>query len=95
LTEFGGGGSGQSHDEVTTDEHGIPHRALDLDLRYHVCLASLSVALEVPNRAGRTVDFEIAWVLDADFADIQEAQPSGFAQWTGHGGIKSGRRRVL
>jgi glycogen debranching enzyme len=74
LTEFGGGGSGQSQDEMTTDEHGIPHRALDLDLRYHVCLASLSVALDVTNRAGRTVDFEIAWVLDADFADIQEAQ---------------------
>jgi hypothetical protein len=30
LTEFGGGGSGQSGDEVSTDADGIPHRALSL-----------------------------------------------------------------
>jgi N-terminal domain of (some) glycogen debranching enzymes len=72
-TQFGGGGRRQSHDAVTTDEHRIPHRALDLDLRYHVDLASLDVTVDVRNRSGRAVDFEIAWILDADYADVQEA----------------------
>ena len=30
LTEFGGGGSGQSGDDLSTDAEGIPHRALSL-----------------------------------------------------------------
>lgn len=74
LAEFGGGGSGQSQDAVTTDEHGLPHRALDVDLRYHLHFASLRATLAVTNRSHRPVEFEIAWALDADFADIQEAQ---------------------
>jgi glycogen debranching enzyme len=83
LTQFGGGGTGQSQDDVTTDEHGIPHRALDVDLRYRVRLASLEATLDVTNRSGRTIDVEVAWVLDADFADIQEAQ-SGKRQQEAH-----------
>ena len=62
-----------SHDDVKTDAHGIPHRALDVDLRYQVLLAGLDVTVEVANRAGRAVEFEIAWALAADYADIQEA----------------------
>ncbi|MGH7504710.1 MAG: glycogen debranching N-terminal domain-containing protein, partial [Longimicrobiales bacterium] len=74
LTEFGGGGSGQSGDEVTTDAHGIPHRALDLLLEYAIGVAGLSVTLRVTNRSTREVSFELRWAVSADFADIQEAQ---------------------
>src|SRR5256885_14400344 len=34
LSEFGGGGSGQSGDAVAVDEHGVPFRALDLRVTY-------------------------------------------------------------
>ena len=73
LTEFGGGGSGQSGDEVSTDADGIPHRALSLRVVHSVNLSGLSVSLTITNHSTRHVDAEIAWILDADFADIQEA----------------------
>jgi glycogen debranching enzyme len=74
IAEFGGGGTGQAGDETPIDEHGIPQRALDLQVRYELGIAELQVKLVVTNRSQRTVSFEVAWVLDADFADIQEAQ---------------------
>jgi len=74
LTEFGGGGSGQSGDEVTTDSRGIPYRALDLRLEARVGVAGLDVILTVANRSARLVELTIGWTLDADFADIEEAQ---------------------
>ncbi|NUR21098.1 MAG: hypothetical protein HOQ12_16305 [Gemmatimonadaceae bacterium] len=73
MHTFGGGGTGQSGDEVRTDDHGIPYRALDIRLRYDVAMAGLRVVLEVSNRAQRTVSFDLGFTLDADFADIQEA----------------------
>jgi glycogen debranching enzyme len=73
LTEFGGGGSAESEGEVTTDEHAIPHRALDLRVRYEVGVASLRVALTITNRSMREVGVELEWTVDADFADIEEA----------------------
>src|SRR5690242_20703833 len=36
LAAFGGGGSGLATDEVSHDASGIPHRALDVRLRYRV-----------------------------------------------------------
>lgn len=76
LTSFGGGGSGQSGDQVTTDARGIPHRALDLRLETRVGVAGLDVTLTVANRSGRVVDLTVGWTLDADFADFEEAQGS-------------------
>jgi glycogen debranching enzyme len=73
LTAFGGGGSGQSDDEPSTDAHGIAHRSLDVHVTYRVCAPGLSVELEVTNRGRREVSLDIAWALDADFADIAEA----------------------
>jgi glycogen debranching enzyme len=73
LTEFGGGGSGQSGDDVTTDADGIPHRALSLRARHTVGIAGLTVRLTIGNHATRAVETDVAWNLDADFADIQEA----------------------
>ena len=74
LTQFGGGGSGASRDELTTDEHGIPHRSLDLRVRHEVGVASLRTTLIIANRSPLPVAIEVAWHLAADFADIQEAQ---------------------
>ena len=70
----GGGGTGQSGDEENTDARGIPERSLDLRLSFHVGVAELTVILAVSNRARRVLDFEVAYALGADFADIQEAQ---------------------
>ncbi len=73
LTEFGGGGSGQSGDDVSTDAEGIPHRALSLRANYALGIAGLTASLTIRNHSTRRVDADIAWILDADFADIQEA----------------------
>src|SRR5438552_12675610 len=62
LTEFGGGGTGQSQDAVSRNARGIPHRALDICVTCDVGIASLHVALDVTNRANERVEFELAWV---------------------------------
>jgi glycogen debranching enzyme len=74
IRQPGGGGTGQAGDEESTDERGIPERALDVGVSYRVAVAHLDVTMTVTNRGRRRVEVEIAWVLDADFADIQEAQ---------------------
>jgi glycogen debranching enzyme len=73
MTEFGGGGSGQSGDAVGRDEHGIPYRALDLRLSYRVGPSFLEAWLTVANRSREEVRCDLSWSLDADFADLQEA----------------------
>ena len=73
MTSFGGGGSGASGAETTTGPRGIPHRALDIRVRYDVGIASLDITLDVINHCLQPLDFEIAWEVSADFADIQEA----------------------
>jgi hypothetical protein len=73
LAEFGGGGSGQSGDDVSTDADGIPHRALSLRGMYTLSIARLIASLTIRNHSTRRVEADIAWILDADFADIQEA----------------------
>jgi glycogen debranching enzyme len=73
LTEFGGGGSGQSGDETSVDRDGIPHRALSIRVRYQLSIDGLSVSATVGNYSVRPVECELAWTVDADFADIQEA----------------------
>ncbi len=70
----GGGGTGQSGDEEVLDSHGIPERSLDIRLSYHVGIRALDIVLAITNSARRPITFELAWELDADFADIQEAQ---------------------
>ena len=73
LTEFGGGGSGQSGDDESLDADGIPHRALSLRAVHSVGVAGLSVALTITNHTTRGIEADLAWHVDADFADIQEA----------------------
>lgn len=73
MTTFGGGGSGASGDDLSTDANGIPHRALDIRLRYTVGIASLEARLEIVNHSRIPVSIEAGWECSADFADIQEA----------------------
>jgi hypothetical protein len=72
LAEFGGGGTGYSQDQLSRDARGIPHRAIDLTVEYRVGIASLDAIVRIVNRARESVDIDLAWILDADFADIQE-----------------------
>jgi glycogen debranching enzyme len=74
ITEPGGGGTGQAGDEEGTDTHGIPERSLDLRLLLRAGVAGLAVTLVVANRARRRIECQVAWLIGADFADIQEAQ---------------------
>ena len=74
MHTFGGGGSGQSGDEEQTDDHGIPYRALDVSVTCELGIAGLHLLLHATNRSRREVSFDVGWMLDADFADIQEAQ---------------------
>jgi glycogen debranching enzyme len=74
ITQPGGGGTGQAGDEEGVDADGLPERSLDIRLTYRVNVASLEVSVAIVNRALRPLAFDIAWILGADFADIQEAQ---------------------
>ena len=73
LMQFGGGGSGQSGDEISTDDEGLPHRALSLRAVLTLSIDRLTVSVTISNHSLRRIDTDVAWVIDADFADIQEA----------------------
>jgi glycogen debranching enzyme len=85
LTEFGGGGSGQSGDQMTVDADGIPHRALSLRAVYTLRNDGFTVELTIGNHSTRRVEADVTWNVDADFADIQEA----------HGGTREQQAQVL
>lgn len=55
------------------DDAAVPHRALSLRLLYTVKIDGLTVTLTISNHATRRVEADVAWQVDADFADIQEA----------------------
>ena len=74
IAEYGGGGSGQSGDEEPHNARGIPQRSIDIRVRYRLGLNHLRISATFANRARHAIEFETAWRLDADFADIQEAQ---------------------
>lgn len=74
VARYGGGGSGQSGDDEPRNERGLPQRALNITLSYHVAIASLEIRTSIVNASKDVLEFEAGWQLDADFADIQEAQ---------------------
>jgi glycogen debranching enzyme len=74
VTIPGGGGTDHSDDREHTDADGLPERALDMRMTFRVRLNALDIHLAITNRARRPLSFAIGWTLDADFADIQEAQ---------------------
>jgi glycogen debranching enzyme len=73
IAEFGGGGSGSSGDEIPVNGRGIPQRALAIDLTCEVRCDGLHLRVRATNHAKRAVECELAFALDADFADLQEA----------------------
>lgn len=74
IANYGGGGSGQAGDDVPRDEQGIPQRALVIRTQATARVDGLSIDVSIANHAIEPVSFDVAWVIDADFADIQEAQ---------------------
>jgi glycogen debranching enzyme len=74
LTRFGGGGTDVSDDTTWTDAHGVSQRAVDLRLRLRVRLDGMDAELTLANRSREPVTLAVSWVIDTDFADIQEAQ---------------------
>ncbi len=73
LTVFGGGGTGQSGDEESRDQHGLAHRSLTVNVVYAVEPRGLIVNVAIANHARRAISCDAAIDLDADFIDIQDA----------------------
>jgi glycogen debranching enzyme len=80
LASFGGGGTGQSGDEESVDEQGVPHRSLALYLAYEVRHQGLLIQLTVANHARRQVTCDVALHVNADFADLQDTFPPAHPQ---------------
>lgn len=80
ISAPGGGGTGQSQDDEGLDADGVPERALNLRLEYHVTVGGLDVHLSAANASRRPVSVRLGWAVDADFADIQEALSGGRQQ---------------
>jgi glycogen debranching enzyme len=76
VAQYGGGGSGQSGDDEPRDGRGLPQRGLNIHVSYQVHVASLEVRASILNSSKEVLEFDVGWRLDADFADIQEAQAS-------------------
>lgn len=74
VAKYGGGGTGQSGDDEPRNARGLPQRALNLWVVWQVGVATLEVVTTIDNCSRESVEVEFAWVLDTDFADIQEAQ---------------------
>lgn len=66
----GGGGSGSGG---LARRRGLLYRNLDLRLRYRVRPASLEATLWITSRWQDEAELEVAWLLSADFAGVDEA----------------------
>lgn len=73
LRSFGGGGTDVADDTTWTDEHGVQQRAVDLRLHCRVGVAGLECVLTLTNRSLGPAPVRLAWLVDADFADIMES----------------------
>ena len=74
VADGGGGGTGQSGDDEVVSPDGLPQRSLDIVVSFRLRPGRLEVAVRISNRARHALAFDVARVIDADFADIQEAQ---------------------
>ena len=77
---YEGGGSGQAGDVEPRNRKGIPQRGVDITLTYRVGFDRLAASVVVGNRTKAPLSLELSWVLEADFADIQEAQSASREQ---------------
>ena len=73
LTRFGGGGTDSATDETWIDAHHVPQRAIDVRVTERLRFDGLDLRLTLANRSSVDVNLRIAWVIAADFADVQEA----------------------
>lgn len=73
LTRFGGGGTDVADDATWFDAHHVAQRAIDVRLSERVRFNGLDVVLTLANRSPVAANLTIAWLVAADFADIQEA----------------------
>lgn len=71
VTKGGGGGSGSGG---LAGRDGVLFRNLDIRVRYVVHAASLDVTLLITSRWQESLALELAWLLSADYASIDEAQ---------------------
>jgi glycogen debranching enzyme len=74
ITDGGGGGTGQSGDDEVISSDGLPERSLDITVSYRLAPGRLDIVVHVTNHARQSLSFDAGCVIDADFADIQEAQ---------------------
>ena len=74
ISALGGGGTGQAGDEENRGSNGIPERALDMRVVHRVRAGWLDVSVLITNRARDLQTFDVIYLVDADYADIQEAQ---------------------
>jgi glycogen debranching enzyme len=81
IVSPGGGGTGQSDDGEHLGMDGLPERALEIQCEYQLHLTHLRVLVTVTNRSRREVKATVTYALDADFADLLEAQ-SGHREQT-------------
>ena len=78
LTNFGGGGTSNSDGAVSHDPKGIPYRALDVRIRLTVSIGGLHAELLITNNALRQdAEFDLTWIVNADYADIMEVTSEG------------------
>jgi glycogen debranching enzyme len=68
-----GGGSGSAGEELPRDAEGLPRRAIDLRARYRISFHSLEVVLSIANRWAEQAALKLEWCVDADYADLLEA----------------------
>jgi glycogen debranching enzyme len=83
LAGGSGGGSGTAGDEPPRDARGLPRRAIDLIALYRVGFHTLEVELTITNRWAERAALELAWCLDADYADLLEADAGARQQEAG------------
>lgn len=67
-----GGGSGSAGDGERLDGDQVPFRALDLLLTHEAGIACLRSTLTIGNHSARAARLRVGWILQADFADLQE-----------------------
>lgn len=74
IVNYSGGGTGQSEDAVPVDRHGAPQRAVTVRVTHRVGIASLHVDVTLGNHSATSpVELDLAWLVGADFADLEEA----------------------
>ncbi len=68
-----GGGSDSAQEDQPRDAYGLPRRSLDLLAHYQLRFNWLDITVVLTNRHSEPAALELTWKLDADYADLLEA----------------------